>query len=136
MVQQRPARVRGSAHDEFWRWCDSAELRIQRCETCRHLSWPPAVVCERCGDTALEWERMAGKGTIVSWCTFERRYYEELEVPWDTILVELDEGPLFLSNPHGFSIDDDPCGTRVQVTFVPCEDEHGPFHLPVFRDVT
>ena len=47
---------------------------------------------------------MSGRGTIASWCTFERDYYYGLlPIPWDTILVELEEGPLFISNPQGFT---------------------------------
>jgi hypothetical protein len=69
----------------------------------------------------------------VSWCTFERPYYAELEVPWDTILVELDEGALFVSNPSGFTNDDVEHGMVVRVTFVDCEDDAGPFRLPVFE---
>jgi hypothetical protein len=69
----------------------------------------------------------------VSWCTFHRPYYSELDIPWDTILVELDEGPLFISNPSGFTNDDVTQGMRVRVAFLDCEDDAGPFRLPVFE---
>ncbi|MBO0729227.1 MAG: OB-fold domain-containing protein [Acidimicrobiaceae bacterium] len=133
MVQRRPNRVTGPDHDEFWMYCDHAELRIQRCEACRHLSWPPAGACERCGSPQLAWELLSGRGRVVSWCTFERRYYQELDVPWDTILVELDEGPLFISNPSGFTNGDVEQGLPVRVAFVDCEDDAGRFRLPVFE---
>ena len=133
MVERRPNRVRGSGHDEFWAYCGAGELRMQRCGPCRHLSWPPVGECERCESTAPTWELLSGVGSVASWCTFERRYYAELDVPWDTILVELDEGPLFISNPSGFSCDDVVHGMRVRVTFIDCEDEGGQFRLPVFE---
>jgi uncharacterized protein len=132
MGERRPGRVSGGAHDEFWGHCGAGELRIQRCDVCRHLSWPPVVECERCGRQQLTWELLSGRGRVVSWCTFERRYYAELEVPWDTILVELDEGPLFISNPSGFSNDEVAPAMPVRVTFIDCEDDAGPFRLPVF----
>jgi uncharacterized OB-fold protein len=125
--------VTGPNHDEFWAYCDSGELRIQRCGACEHLTWPPSADCERCGGSELEWELMSGRGSVVSWCTFEQRYYAELDVPYDTILVELDEGPLFTSNPHGFTNDDLTLGDRVEVAFIECEDDAGAFHLPVFE---
>jgi uncharacterized OB-fold protein len=131
--EPRPNRVRGHAHDEFWSYCDRGELRIQRCDVCRHLSWPPADACERCGREQLTWDLLTGWGRVVSWCTFERRYYAELDVPWDTILVELDEGPLFIANPSGFTNDEVAQGMRVRVTFVDCEDAAGAFSLPVFE---
>ena len=52
-------------------------------------------------DSNLVWAPMSGRGRIVSWCTFERDYYAGiLPIPWETILVELEEGPLFISNPQ------------------------------------
>jgi len=105
--QTRPDRWLGPNHDEFWRYCDNGELRLQTCVDCGGIAWPVVKACEFCGGTQLEWKPMSGRGTIVSWCTFERDYYRGmLPIPWDTILVELEEGPLFLSNPLGFSRDD------------------------------
>jgi uncharacterized protein len=123
----------GPGHDEFWAYCGDGELRIQRCDSCRHFSWPPVDSCERCGHRQLTWERLSGGGSVVSWCTFERPYYAELDVPWDTILVELDEGPLFISNPSGFTNDEVVPRMPVRVAFVDCEDAAGPFRLAVFE---
>jgi len=133
VAERRPNRVRGPAHDDFWAWCDRGELRLQRCDVCGHLSWPPASNCEKCGSKELSWQATSGSGRIVSWCTFQRSYYSELEVPWTTILVELAEGPLFISNPVGFDYDDISFGMLVRVTFIDCEDAGGAFRLPVFE---
>jgi hypothetical protein len=76
---------------------------------------------------------MCGEGTIVSFCSFEKQYYPEYPPPHDVILVQLDEGPLFLSNPEGFigrEIDEN---TRVKVAFIDAEDQAGPYKLPVFE---
>lgn len=133
MGERRPNRVSGRAHDEFWSYASRGELRIQRCDVCQHLSWPPVDACERCDRTQLTWQLLSGVGRVVSWCTFERRYYAELDVPWDTILVQLDEGPLFIANPSGFTNDDVAQGMRVRVTFLDCDDVAGGFSLPVFE---
>jgi hypothetical protein len=133
VAEKRPNRVTGGAHDEFWAWCRAEQLRIQRCDRCRHLSWPPVETCEACDFEKLTWERLSGAGKLVSWCTFERAYYQELPIPWDTIVVELDEGPFFISNPLEFSNDQVSLGQRVGVSFIECEDDHGQFNLPVFR---
>ena len=77
---------------------------------------------------------MSGRGKILSWCTFERDYYRGiLPIPWDTILVELEEGPLFVSNPKGFSWQDIQIGAPVQLAFIDCEDSAGAYKLPVFE---
>jgi uncharacterized OB-fold protein len=134
MPQKRPDRTLGPGHDEFWAWCNQGELRLQRCADCRGISWPVVEACEHCAGKALAWERLSGRGRIASWCTFERDYYAGLlPIPWDTILIELEEGPLFISNPKGFSWPDIKVGMPVQLAFVPCEDQAGRFSLPVFE---
>ncbi|MEY4159654.1 MAG: hypothetical protein RLZZ136_275 [Pseudomonadota bacterium] len=133
MVAKRPDRKLGAGHDTFWAWCDKGELRLQRCGNCGGLSWPAIMACEHCGDTALEWERMSGEGKIVSWCSFEHDYYRGvMPIPYDTILVELAEGPLFISNPDGFTREDIVVDLPVKLTFWDCEDGAGRFKLPVF----
>jgi uncharacterized protein len=133
-MEKRPDRTLGPGHDDFWAWCGKGELRLQRCAHCGKLSWPVVQACEYCGSTALHWERMSGRGKLVSWCTFERDYYSgALPVPWETILVELDEGPLFVSNPHGFGWRDSEADMRVKLAFIDGADSAGPFRLPVFE---
>jgi hypothetical protein len=133
MAQRRPDRTLGPPHDEFWAWCDKSQLRLPRCTQCQRLSWPPRARCEYCAGAAFEWERVTGRGRLVSWCTFERDYYRSLlPLPWETILVELDEGPLMISNPHGLALSEAVVGQSVQVAFIDCEDSAGHFKLPVF----
>ncbi len=134
MAEQRPPRTVGPGHDDFWAWCDRGELRLQRCKDCGHMPWPVVQACENCGSEKLEFVPLSGTGKLVSWCTFERPYYGDmLPVPWDTIVVELDEGPFFLSNPKGFTNAEAQDGMKVRVAFIDCEDMHGAFKLPVFE---
>jgi hypothetical protein len=89
--------------------------------------------CEYCGGARLSWQPVSGDGRIASWCTFERDYYRGvLPIPWDTILVELSEGPMFISNPLEFGWRDIKQGLPVRVAFIECEDSTGLFRLPVF----
>ncbi len=133
MAQKRPNRTLGAGHDEFWAWCTQRELRLQRCAQCGTLAWPVVQHCEACDGTQLTWQRMSGRGKVVSWCTFERDYYAGVfPIPWETILVELEEGPLFLSNPVDFIWQDIELNMPVQLDFVDCEDQAGAFRLPVF----
>ena len=133
MGERRPNRAVGPIHDEFWQFCSRRELRVQRCRECASYAWPPLDRCEQCGSPELEWQRMAGTGRLQSWATFEQKYYDVLPIPWDTILVELDEGALFVSNPVDFSPDDMVLDMAVQVDFLDCEDDRGAFLLPAFR---
>ena len=133
MPERRPNRVRGPGHDEFWSYCAVGELRLQRCDSCGHLSWPPTRRASAAGSAGSPGSDYRARGQIVSWCRFERSYYPELEVPWDTILVELDEGPLFISNPSGFDNDEVTHGMAVHLAFLDCVDDAGTFRLPVFE---
>lgn len=133
MAEKRPDRVRGPGHDEFWAWCDKGELRLQRCASCGAMPWPVVQTCEICGGAEFGWERMSGRGKIVSGCTFEYDYYKgALPIPYETILVELEGGPLFISNPVALTHEDIEIGMPVALSFLACEDSGGPFKLPVF----
>ncbi|MBV1917167.1 MAG: OB-fold domain-containing protein [Sphingomonadaceae bacterium] len=134
MAQQRPPRMTGPGHDTFWEGCGKGEIRMQHCPDCGHRPWPVVTSCEQCGSEKLKFERVSGKGKLVSWCTFEQSYYGDLlPVPWDTIIVELDEGPWFISNPKGFTNAEAKLGMALKVSFLDCEDQHGAFALPVFE---
>jgi uncharacterized OB-fold protein len=136
MAELRPNRTLGPGHDTFWDWCNKGELRLQRCTACSEMCWPVVQTCECCGNDQFVWDRMSGNGKIVSWCTFERDYYNDvLPIPWETILVELEEGPLFISNPHGFTWQDISFNLSVKLTFIESEDKAGSFMLPVFSRV-
>jgi uncharacterized OB-fold protein len=134
MAQKRPDRTLGPNHDTFWDWCGKGELRLQRCGACKHLAWPVVRKCEQCGEQGFTWERLSGRGKVVSWSTFHQDYYRGvMPVPHDTILIELEEGPLFISNPQGFGWQDLSPGMPVTVAFIEAEDSAGAFRLPVFR---
>lgn len=134
MSEKRPDRTLGPGHDTFWEWCGKGELRLQRCKNCSHLSWPAVRKCESCGEHGFAWERMSGRGKVVSWTTFQQDYYRGvLPVPYDTILVELEEGPLFLSNPKGCTWQDLSPDMPVKLAFIDAEDSAGKFSLPVFE---
>jgi uncharacterized protein len=134
MTQRRPDRILGGLHDDFWARCDAGMLCLQSCASCGHLAWPVAEECPRCAGRSLDWRELCGRGTLASWCSFERRYYGELlPCPWDTILVQLAEGPLFVSNPSGFSNVEASLGMPLRLVFLDCEDAAGRFRLPAFE---
>jgi len=67
---------------------------------------------------------------------FRHDYYNGLlPIPWETILVELEEGPLFISKPKGFTWQDIDVNMPVKLPFMACEDSAGPFSLPIFERV-
>lgn len=133
MATRRPNRTLGPFHNEFWDWCNRSEFRLQQCDTCGRIEWPPTSICSECLGEKLVWTRLRGTGTILTHSIFEKQYYPECPTPWATIMVELDEGPLFISNPQNMPPHQLRQGTRVKVCFIDCVDDAGEFKLPVFE---
>lgn len=133
MVEKRPVRVLGPNHDTFWEYCNKGDFRLQKCDTCERFEWPPTPMCPDCLGETFTWTSIKGTGKIMTYCTFERQYYPECPPPWHAILVELEEGPLFMSNPKDIPVEDIKRGTPVKAVFIDCEDASGQFKLPVFE---
>jgi uncharacterized OB-fold protein len=134
-MQRRPNRTLRSVDEPFWRHCADDELWLQRCHDCGRLQWPPVDDCQPCGTSDLDWERVSGAGVIRSSGRYGRQYLSECPVPWDVVLVELNDGPLFIANPVGFDSETVTDGLPVAVTFIDAVDDHGAFRLPVFEHV-
>ena len=133
MTEKRPNRTLGNYDNTFWQFCNKGEFRLQRCNKCGKYLWPPSSLCDECLDEDLTWTVLSGKGKIFSYCTFGRSYHTECPAPWHVILVQLEEGPWFISNPKGILESEIARDLPVNVTFIDCEDEHGEFKLPVFE---
>jgi uncharacterized OB-fold protein len=116
----------------FWEGCRRGELLIQRCTSCARLRYPAGSVCPSCLAPESEWKAVSGKGTVFSFVVFHRAYHKAWEgkVPYNVALIELEEGPILLSNVVGIDQARMEVGLPVQVAFEPLDDD---VTLPVFR---
>lgn len=118
----------------FWEGCARNELLIQRCLRCSHLRYPPSRYCPKCLATDASWLKVSGQGSVFSFVIFHRAYHPAWQerIPYNVCLIELDEGPMMLSNV----IDTDNCvlavGMRVAVAFQRAAED---LTIPVFRAV-
>jgi uncharacterized OB-fold protein len=130
----RPEPAVTAATEPFWIGGLAGELRLQRCEDCGHIRYPVSEICPRCLSPRALWTPMAGKGTIQTFVIFERAYHDSWKerVPYVVALVELDEGPVFLTNVIGVNPAQVTVGQRVAVTF---ERRSATAALPQFRPV-
>jgi uncharacterized OB-fold protein len=103
----------------FWAGAQAGELRLQRCTQCGHIRYPVSTICPRCLAGSAEWTPMSGRGTVQSYVVFERAYHEAWQdrVPYVVALVELDEGPVFLTNVVGVPLSQVRVGQRVTAVF-------------------
>lgn len=85
----------------FWEAAARRELVIQRCEDCKACQFYPRPICLACESRKLAWIKVSGAATIYSLTTVHLRTAPELEPPYVTALVELDEGVRMLTNIIG-----------------------------------
>lgn len=113
----------------FWEHARAGRLAVQLCEACGDLHFPASPVCPECLDDRQRWQPVSGRGRLQSWVEFHRAYWSgfEADLPYRSCLVQLDEGPLLISNLVG---DPGEIGCPVQVVF---ERATGEITLPKFR---
>lgn len=96
----------------FWDAANRGELLLKHCVDCGKFHYYPRTICPLCGSSNTQWHRAAGTGTIFS-CSVLRRTAQ----PYCLAYVEIDEGPVILSNIVDVELDTVSIGQRVRVTF-------------------
>ncbi len=116
----------------FWDYARAGELRIQSCGDCGGLRHPPRAMCPQCGSFEVEWVAVSGRATVYSYTVSHQAVHPALvdQVPFATVLVELEEGPRLTSNLLDVEHDEIEIGMAVEVAFHPLTDE---VTLPLFK---
>lgn len=111
--------------EPFWNAAKDHELRMQQCDECGYIRWPPGPVCPECWADGYEWVPLSGQGTVNTWVVFHRVYFDAFadEVPYNVAEIELDEGPRYLANVVDCENDDLYRGMPVEVVFEAYSDE-------------
>jgi len=112
----------------FWDSAREEKLVIQLCTACHRYQFYPRPFCLACDNDEMEWAPASGLGTVYSRTTVHLNAAPELGLhpPYIVAIVELDEGPRFLTN---LTSDSSHIGARVQVTWRP---RQGQPPVPVF----
>jgi len=125
--------VAESFEEGFWEAVKQKRLVFQRCKECGEFLHPPRPMCHKCHSYDLEWVESTGKGKIYSWVVFTREVHPLYRVPFEVVLVEMEEkGVRFISNMAEGKPEDIYFGMPVEVVFVDINDE---WPLPMFRPV-
>jgi uncharacterized OB-fold protein len=118
---------------EFFAWTAKHELRFQRCTSCGRWRHVPRLLCAACGSDAWEWARSSGRGTVHTWSVTHRPMHPAfLQVPYATVVVEMEEGPRLMGWVRDVAPDALCVGMPVEVTFEQVADD---VVLPMFRSV-
>lgn len=89
----------------------AGQLHVQQCADCGSYAHPPRYYCGRCFSSAYRMVPVSGAGTVyshtLSHVTAEPAWKDE--VPYATVVVELDEGPRLV----GAARHPDPAAIRI-----------------------
>ena len=116
----------------FWDGCTHGKLLVQRCTQCGFRRYPAAGACPKCLSPGAEWEPLSGRGKVFSFIVFHRAYHPawESKVPYVVAMIELDEGPMMMSNVVGV----DPAALKVDdAVIVAFEALDEGLAMPVFK---
>ena len=135
MTQQAqiPRPLPGPDHDSdpFWQGAKEHKLLIQKCSDCSTLRHPPQPGCPECTSLNSEWQEASGKGTVYSFVIQQQPTHPYFaDVPYNVVLVELEEGTRLISMLDDVEPDQISIGLPVEVTF---EDVNDEVTMPRFR---
>jgi len=115
----------------FWDAATNHRLVIQRCTVCGRFQHEPLESCPACCGK-FEWIEVSGRGIIHTFTIIHQVYHSAFasEVPYNVSIVELDEGPLMVTNIVGCDSSELAIDLPVEVDFI---DVEAGISLPVFR---
>jgi len=130
-VEGRPVPLLSAVTAPYWEATTRGELLVQECPDCGHRQFYPRSICVQCGGEP-GWLTTAGKGTIHTFSVVRQSGAAPFNqwTPFAVAIVELDEGPRIMGNVVGIDVDEVRIGQRVQVHFVPVNEEAS---LPFWR---
>lgn len=115
----------------FWEGCKSGQFLLQECAHCHFKRYPAAPSCPKCLAVESTWQPASGRAELFSYVIFERAYNPAWEgrTPYNVSLVELEEGPIVLSNVIDIPNTDLKIGMKLNVTF----RQESEVSIPVFK---
>tara|TARA_B100000029_G_C17396927_1_gene895560 strand:- start:417 stop:833 length:417 start_codon:yes stop_codon:yes gene_type:complete len=111
--------------EPFWEGLRSKELRMQACSQCSVLRFIPKEVCPDCSSVDYVWQQVSGLGMVYSYTTIHGGVGPAFrdDLPFVTVIVELDEGPRVMSHLINCLPDAVEIGMRVSVVFERATEE-------------
>jgi len=122
---QKPLPAISSLNKPYWEGLRRRELRLQKCDACGKVWYPPSPLCSGCWSRKFSWTRLCGRGRVNSWVVFHQSYYRgyDNELPYNVAEVELEEGPRLLTNLMQVGYAEIRAGMAVEIVFDDVTDE-------------
>jgi hypothetical protein len=121
----------------FWEGTLTRELRVQVCGRCGNRQLPGGPCCATCLSPDLSWIKASGRGAVFSFAIVHQALHPAFmdKVPYVVADIELEEGPVMLSNVTDVDPREVRVGMPVEVWFgEENADAFGAaFRLPLFK---
>jgi len=115
----------------FWDGTAAGELRIQTCNACGKVRFPPGPACPDCGAFDRGHVVASGRGTVFSYVVHRHPPVPGKELPIHIALIDLDEGVRMVGEVVDLAEDEElEIGMPLQVDYRQVDDE---LTLPVWR---
>ncbi len=114
----------------FWDGTALGELRIQSCNVCEALRFPPGPACPDCGAFDRGYVVGLGTGTVFSYVVHRHPPVPGKDLPIVIALVDLDEGVRMVAEVVDVPDDEIEIGMRLRVDFNQVDDD---LTLPIWR---
>ena len=92
-----PAPIPTPETQHFWDGAKLGELRLQRCDDCTHVYFPPRPFCPECASKAVKVFAASGHATLYSY-VINNRPHPAFDGPYSIAVVTLVEGPRMMTN--------------------------------------
>lgn len=101
-ADQLPPQLRSAAGQILSGAGGLGRLRLQVCQGCGQVQYPPRDVCVACLDGELDWQEVAAGARLVSSTTLHHSHfpYFQARLPWRIAMVRLDCGPAAVVHLH------------------------------------
>jgi len=75
-------------------------LKLQVCEHCEEVQYPPQEFCYHCLSNALNWETLDNTGTVLSWTKLDASSNDffKSKLPMYVAYIRLDAGPVIFAH--------------------------------------
>ena len=115
----------------FWDGCRERRLLMQKCEDCGNVTFYPVYICPTCASQKLVWTELSGRGCVHSVTIVHRPAAPVFApaTPYVVALIEVEEGPIMMSNVVGLNALKTKIDDEVEVVF----EDVDAVTLPRFR---
>ena len=117
----------------FWEAAKKHQLIAYKCLHCGTMYSHP-MECIVCDHPEMAWVKVGGKGSVFTFAIYRQPFHPawKEDIPYNVTWVELDEGPLLMTNIVGCRNEDLYVGMPVEVIFDDITEE---ITLPKFQPV-